>query len=152
MLWNILEAYDGELPDDIQVVFSNTGLEHRETYEFIHRIEENWTSITWLEYTLNEEGKHWFKTVDYHSASRNGSPFTTLLEKQPYLPNPVARVCTLNLKLRTLPEQLDWWIDTEEKHKHTFRKDRPNYASIKRHAHLQQAFDFGDTIDCFCTD
>lgn len=246
MLWNILEAYDGKLPDDIQVVFSNTGLEHRETYEFIHRIEENWTPITWLEYTLNEEGKHWFKTVDYHSASRNGSPFTTLLEKQPYLPNPVARICTANLKIRTLhkflkndldwsdwlnciglradeqrrvqrmkgdtkgeskampmsdsghtredvnsfwdgheldlrlpldsnifgncvgcflkgygkleaiareePEQLDWWIDTEEKHAHTFRKDRPNYASIKRHAHLQQAFDFGDTIDCFCTD
>jgi len=115
MLYNILEAYDGKLPDDIQVVFSNTGLEHRETYEFIHRIEENWTPITWLEYTLNEIGK-------------------------------------LEAIAREEPEQLDWWIDTEEKHEHTFRKDRPNYASIKRHDHLQQAFDFGDTIDCFCTD
>ena len=34
----------------------------------------------------------------------------------------------------------------------TFVKDRPDYETIKRDAHLQQAFDFGDTIDCFCTD
>ena len=34
----------------------------------------------------------------------------------------------------------------------TFVKDRPDYETIKRDANLQQAFDFGDTIDCYCTD
>ena len=29
------------VPEDIKVIFCNTGLEHHETYE-IHRIEENW--------------------------------------------------------------------------------------------------------------
>jgi hypothetical protein len=40
----------------------------------------------------------------------------------------------------------------EEKTGNTFRIDRPKYFVIKRDAHKQLAFDFGDTIDCFCTD
>jgi len=39
MLRNIIDAHGGTLPDDIKVIFANTGLEHHETYEFIHRIE-----------------------------------------------------------------------------------------------------------------
>ena len=35
MLWNILNAYDGKLPEDIHVVFANTGKEANETLDFI---------------------------------------------------------------------------------------------------------------------
>jgi len=96
MLRNIIDAHGGTLPDDIKVIFANTGLEHHETYEFIHRIEEAWCEVVWLEYTLNGENKHSFKVVDYESASRAGEPFDKMLYKQktPYLPNPVKRICT----------------------------------------------------------
>ena len=241
MLWNILQAYDGKLPEDITVIFCNTGLEHHETYEFIHRIEENWCPVTWLEYALTEEGKASYAQVQYETASRKGEPFTKLIAKKKYLPNPVARICTVNMKITTVqkymrhvydwmsciglradeqrrvsklrsrvdpplmpmadaghskrdvhafwndhpldlklphdsnifgncvgcflkgygkleaiareePWQLDWWIRQEQESGATFVKDRPDYKTIKRDAHLQQAFDFGDTIDCFCTD
>jgi 3'-phosphoadenosine 5'-phosphosulfate sulfotransferase (PAPS reductase)/FAD synthetase len=79
MLWNILQAYDGKLPEDITVIFCNTGLEHRETYEFIHRIEENWCPVTWLEYALTEESKASYAQVQYETASRKGEPFQILL-------------------------------------------------------------------------
>tara|TARA_S200002703_G_scaffold75708_1_gene65318 strand:+ start:437 stop:1240 length:804 start_codon:yes stop_codon:yes gene_type:complete len=245
MLRNIIDAHGGTLPDDIKVIFANTGLEHHETYEFIHRIEEAWCEVEWLEYTLDGENKHSFKVVDYESASRAGEPFSLLINKMKYLPNPVARTCTANLKIRTIhkylkkykwdswnnilglradeqrrvsrmksdtkgeckimpmsdalhtktdvidfwsnyefdlnlplnsnifgncvgcylkgygkleaiareePDALDWWIETERKTSIKFRIDRPDYATIKRDAHLQQAFDFGDSVSCFCTD
>jgi hypothetical protein len=243
MLWNILQAYDHKLPDDIKVVFCNTGLEHHETYEFIHRIEQNWTPVVWLEYCLDDEEKHSFQVVDYESASWRGTPFETVIKKKKYLPNPVTRICTANLKIRTMvryikslgfkhfdncvglradeprratrikgtdsravvpmyeaghsnsdvqsfwknhpldlrlpldsnifgncvgcflkgygkleaiareePQQMDWWIRMESETAATFRIDRPDYATIKRDAHKQLAFNFGDTIDCYCTD
>jgi len=244
MLWNIIQAHGGTLPEDIKVIFCNTGLEHHETYEFIHRIEENWCPVIWLEYCLDEDNKHSFKVVDYETASREGEPFETVIKKKKYLPNPVTRFCTqemkiklsdrymkliseeytncvglradeqrrvsrlkgrrtkievlapmadsghsredvmffwdhhpLDLKLpldsnifgncvgcflkgygklesiaREEPEQMDWWIRMESETSQPFRIDRPNYSQIKANAHMQLAFDFGDTIDCFCTD
>ena len=123
MLWNIIEAYNGSLPDDIIVVFTNTGLEHHETYEFIHRIEENWCPIVWLEYDLASITKEiqrkdgldvvtiqrlTHKIVDYHTASRNGEPFTKMIKRKKYLPNPVARICTENLKIKTMESYIEW--------------------------------------------
>jgi|TARA_R110002020_G_scaffold24483_2_gene80680 3'-phosphoadenosine 5'-phosphosulfate sulfotransferase (PAPS reductase)/FAD synthetase len=259
MLHKIIEAHGGTLPDDVKVIFTNTGLEHHETYEFIHRIEENWCDITWLEYTTKtneisvgepDKNQTW-KKVNYKIASRKGEPFRQLVFQNttgtghPFLPNPAMRLCTSYLKIRTQikylksigwiewnkaiglradeqrrvgkiksqvknesvltpmaeaghgnedvksfwkshsldlnlpldsnifgncvgcflkgygkleaiareePHQLDWWIDVEKETKHVFVRDRPDYETIKRDAHLQQAFDFGDTIDCFCTD
>ena len=243
MLRNIIDAHGGTLPDDIKVIFANTGLEHHETYEFIHRIEKAWCEVVWLEYTLDGENKHSFKVVDYESASRAGEPFDQLIGKKKYLPNPVARLCTENLKVLTIkkyakqeldldtwsnviglrydepkrvarmrdrenvmipmadahhdkwdvlefwigedmdlklpikgnffsncvgcylksyssleeiarrePSYLDWWIDTEEFTGLKFRVDRPDYATIKHNAHRQLAFDFVDSVACFCTD
>jgi len=40
--------------------------------------------------------------VDFATASRRGEPFDALIAKKRYLPNPVARICTTNLKIRTL--------------------------------------------------
>jgi len=102
MLWNILEAHDHKLPEDIKVIFCNTGLEHHETYEFIHRIEENWCPVIWLEYCLEDTTKkNSFKMVDYFNASRNGDPFDAVIKKYKYLPNPRNRFCTGVLKIQT---------------------------------------------------
>ena len=254
MLWNILQAHGGTLPDDIKVVFSNTGLEHEETYKFIHRIEQNLCDITWLEFDLiqtEEKQKYSFNIVDYFSSNQTGQPFEKLINKNvagggsKYMPNPVMRICTAELKVRTMQRylkslewtewhnciglradeqrrvsrikadikadqpimpmadakhdlndvhgfwndhpldlslplnsnifgncvgcflkgygkleaiareeqhQMDWWIKQEKEAGATFVKDRPDYETIKRDANLQQAFDFGDTIDCYCTD
>ena len=113
MLRHILDAYEGQ-PDDLVVCFQNTGLEHPATYEFIRDCSERWgVEIVWLEYCLDEEDKHSYQVVNYETASRKGEPFTTLIHKKQYLPNPVARICTVNLKMRTM----DRYIKTLDKFK-----------------------------------
>ncbi len=96
MLRKILDAYGGELPDDARVVFCNTGLEHSKTLDFVHEIESRWCAVDWVEYCPENR----FKVVNYESASREGEPFSALLEARGYPPTPVARICTTNLKIR----------------------------------------------------
>lgn len=98
MLRKILDAYGGQLPDDALVLFNNTGLEHEETLRFVQRVSEDWdVDVRWLEY----RGPQAFEVVDFESASRAGEPFDLLINEKGYLPTPVARVCTSNLKMRT---------------------------------------------------
>lgn len=107
MLRQILDAHGGK-PDGLEVCFQNTGLEHPATYDFVNEVEERWgVPITWLEYTLDDENLPTFKVVNYETASRDGTPFTELIHKKQYLPNPVARICTVQLKIRTLKRYLD---------------------------------------------
>jgi len=102
MLWKILEAHGGKLPDDVVVSFQNTGKEMPETLDFIQECSDRWSvPIVWLEYDLLEDGKNWFKIVNHNSASRNGEPFKRLMDKKQYLPNPVTRFCTYELKVKT---------------------------------------------------
>jgi len=106
MLRHILDAHGGQ-PENLRICFQNTGLEHPATYEFILRVAEEWAiDVTWLEYCLDDEEKHDFKVVDFDSASRGGEPFTQLIVKKGYLPNAIARICTSNLKIRTLDRYL----------------------------------------------
>lgn len=103
MLWRILEA-NGGLPNDAKVIFANTGKECEETLEFIKNCSLNWdVPITWLEYQDTESK---FELVDFDSASRNGEPFEALILKRQYLPNVVARFCTVELKVRTMHRYL----------------------------------------------
>lgn len=103
MLWQILQAHGGKLPDEVAVIFSNTGLEHPKTYEFVHGVEVQWkVPIIWVEYRVNEDGKHDYEIVEYGTHSTGGQPFDALIAKQRYLPNPVTRLCTVNLKMRTM--------------------------------------------------
>src|ERR1700722_9767376 len=56
MLWSILQAYGGSLPDNIKVCFANTGKEREETLDFIQACAGHWhTHITWLEFDSIEE-------------------------------------------------------------------------------------------------
>jgi 3'-phosphoadenosine 5'-phosphosulfate sulfotransferase (PAPS reductase)/FAD synthetase len=101
MLYRILEACGGKLPDDIRVVFANTGKEMPETLDFIKECGDQWNvAITWLEYADHDDPQKRWKIVDYDSASRYGEPFAAMIGRNKILPNPVMRLCTGNMKIR----------------------------------------------------
>jgi 3'-phosphoadenosine 5'-phosphosulfate sulfotransferase (PAPS reductase)/FAD synthetase len=107
MLWHILDAFEGKQPDDLKVCFQNTGLEHDATYQFVKDCAKHWgVEITWLEYATGADAKPTANVVAPDAASRTGEPFDRLIETKKYLPNPVARVCTSNLKMRTQDRHL----------------------------------------------
>ena len=103
MLWRILQSNNG-LPEDAVVCFANTGKEVEETLKFVHECETRWNvPIVWLEFVWHEEPKKRFKVVNYETASREGEPFMDMIHQSTgYLPNPVARICTINLKIRVI--------------------------------------------------
>lgn len=98
MLAKIVEAHGGKLPDDVLPCFQNTGLEHDATYAFVERVSREIAPVTWLEYRSGPT----FEAVTPETASRNGEPFEALIRACNFLPNPVVRKCTVELKLRTL--------------------------------------------------
>lgn len=115
MLHQILRAYGGELPGDVVVCFANTGKEMPQTLDFVQACSENWdVPIVWLELgvvkLVKQEGRKKFdyqtRVVDYQTASRNGEPFEALIRARQYLPNPVARFCTADLKVRRINDYL----------------------------------------------
>lgn len=108
MLWRILQAHGGKLPDDVHVVFANTGKEMGETLDFVQECSDRWNvPITWVEYGgRNANGKKMLVLVNHSAASRNGEPFLRLIKDREYLPNPVARFCTVELKVRTMHRYL----------------------------------------------
>jgi 3'-phosphoadenosine 5'-phosphosulfate sulfotransferase (PAPS reductase)/FAD synthetase len=98
MLYKVLEANNG-LPPEAVVCFQNTGKEREETLEFIHQCSTQWNvPITWLEY---QDQAVQFREVTFETASRNGEPFEAIIRKRKYLPNPLVRFCTVELKVRT---------------------------------------------------
>lgn len=116
MLCKIVEAHGGTLPDDVLVVFANTGLEHSATYEFVEQISRRITPVTWVEYN-RIESTHTFKVVTPETYSRNGEPMEMLIEARNYLPNPVTRFCTQECKIRPITKYVqsthnwDGWTD-----------------------------------------
>jgi hypothetical protein len=106
MLWKVLQAFDGTLPDGVVVSFQNTGLEHPATYTFVNEVAQRWgVNIVWLEYTY-EDSHIGFRVTDFENASRAGEPFSALLREKQFLPNPRIRFCTQELKIRTLDRYL----------------------------------------------
>lgn len=99
MLWRVLQS-NGGLPSEAKVIFCNTGKEEEATLQFVDRCSREWgVSITWLEFSASPEK---FSVVNFQTASRNGEPFAHLIAKRNYLPNPVARFCTSELKVLTI--------------------------------------------------
>lgn len=125
MLWRIIQSYGGTLPEDVKVIFCNTGKERTETLDFVERCSQRWeVPITWLEYRNTGEGRtpskvggHSFAVVDYHTASRSGEPFDAVISafsdfrdgngKDPVLPNAAQRFCTVEMKIRTCARYID---------------------------------------------
>ena len=94
----------GQLPNEAIVCFANTGKEDEATLKFVQECSDRWNvEIHWVERRFDDIG---FKRVTFETASRNGEPFEELIKKRNYLPNPVARVCTSELKIRAQSKYL----------------------------------------------
>lgn len=103
MLRYIIDAHGGRLPDDVRVLFANTGKEMPETLDFVHECAKRWdVKITWLEYADHDDPKCRWREVTYETASRDGEPFAALIGRKKLLPNPVMRICTSELKIRPM--------------------------------------------------
>lgn len=92
---------NGLQPGDV-ICFANTGREDEATLKFVHECEMRWNvPIVWLEYRTALPK---FEVVTYETASRkdNPRPFNELLSKRNYLPNPTQRICTAEMKIKTI--------------------------------------------------
>lgn len=92
---------------DFLVVFCNTGQEHPETLEFIHKCDRVFGFNTvWLEADIKPakgQGTRW-TVVDYHTAKRpwdQQGPFEKAIAKYG-IPNTTRPYCTRELKLRPM--------------------------------------------------
>lgn len=101
MLWRVLQANTvHDLKRWLLVCFANTGREDEATLRFVREVARQWSlNIVWLEF---RDAPTAFVQVDFFSASRDGEPFEALIRKRNYLPNPVTRFCTVELKIRTM--------------------------------------------------
>lgn len=111
MLHRIIQAHGGKLPDDVRPFFANTGKEMPETLDFVEEMSQRWgVQITWVEFrSKGVDGKKQHSIVDYKTASRLGEPYAALIEDRKYLPNPVARFCTTELKIRPMHRVVREW-------------------------------------------
>lgn len=128
MLWRVLQANNG-LPDQAIVCFANTGKEEEATLEFVRDCSVNWNvPIHWVEFKDNEEK---FAEVTFETASRNGEPFEQLILKKKYLPNPVTRFCTIEMKIRAIHKFLKakGWQHNENMDWVGIRADEPRRAA-----------------------
>jgi hypothetical protein len=101
LLHRILQAHGGTLPEDVVVLFQNTGREMPATLDFVRDCGAAWNvPVHWLEYRWKPGGPS-YAVVSHNSASRQGEPFEQLIAAKTMLPNPVTRFCTIELKIRT---------------------------------------------------
>lgn len=142
MLWRVLQSNGGKLPNDALVCFANTGKEREETLEFVRDMEIHWgVPIVWIEYRDNEQG---YAIVNFDTASRDGEPFEAIIKKRQYLPNPVTRFCTVELKIRAMHKHLkslgwkdgDGWdqmvgIRADEQRRVSKIRARPSPETVK---------------------
>lgn len=106
MLWRVLQS-NGGLPAEAKVCFANTGREEEATLRFVDRCSREWgVPITWVEYQNAEDTKDRFRVVTFETASRDGEPFEAIIRKRNYLPNPVSRFCTVEMKVRAIHRYL----------------------------------------------
>lgn len=127
MLKKLMEMFPN-FRNEFLVCFANTGKEMPQTLDFVHELEtKEGINVIWLEYSRisaseipagifptdrrNQnlakavqagESAHWFKVVSYETASRDGSPFDEMLKWASVLPNQGARMCSVQLKIRTV--------------------------------------------------
>jgi len=155
MLWRVLQSNEG-LPADCVVCFANTGKEDEATLRFVRDCGTNWqVPIVWVEYRNDDIG---YAVVDFDTASRNGEPFEAIIRKRNYLPNPVTRFCTVELKIQAMHKHLkslgwkdgDGWdqfvgIRADEDRRVSKIRARPSSETVKETMCLPLA-DAGITI------
>jgi len=142
----------GLVGTDTHVLFANTGRERQETLRFVRDVGVAFgVKIHWIEWAADAK----FREVNFEDASRNGEPFEALIAKRKFLPNPVTRFCTQELKIRPMRE---WMKARGYRHWTNFvgiRRDEPRrYARLinperKRKERFEMAFplwDWGATL------
>lgn len=112
MLWRILQAHGGALPEDVHVAFANTGKEREETLRFVHECAIRWNvRVRWLEFVtdLRRPGAAArFQEVGYNSASRDGEPLSRLIaRKQTLFSTLRGRWCTQHAKVGVLHDFME---------------------------------------------
>jgi hypothetical protein len=124
---------------DVHVLFANTGKEREETLDFVHRCAVEWgVGITWLE---RRPSNTWIE-VTYETASRQGEPFTQLIQERQFLPNPVTRFCTQELKIRVMKK---WMLAHGYEHWTNvvgFRADEAHRVARARAGQGKERWDF----------
>jgi 3'-phosphoadenosine 5'-phosphosulfate sulfotransferase (PAPS reductase)/FAD synthetase len=129
MLRQVLDS-NGGLPADAHVIFANTGKEDPATLDFVRDCGERWSvPIIWVEYRADEPG---YAIVDFETASRNGEPFEALIKKRNYLPNAVARFCTVELKILRAVDVMRAMGYEEHDNMIGFRADEPSRVAKVR--------------------
>lgn len=104
MLYRIVQAHGGVLPENIMVLFANTGKEREETLRFVYECGSRWSvKIHWVEWRKDAPG---FEEVGFNSASRQGEPFEALIKSKQRLPNWQERWCTGFLKVTAMHRYL----------------------------------------------
>jgi hypothetical protein len=91
---------NGQIDAESIVCFANTGKESPATLDFIEECSVRWgIPVVWLEFQAE---KPFFQIVNYQTAARSGEPFAAKIKKSGYLPNPTQRICTAELKIKTI--------------------------------------------------
>lgn len=109
---------DNGLRSDDYILFANTGKERNETLDFIHEVETRWgVPIVWIEGTYStynlESGTMvesiGFRVVNYETASRDGRPFSEMIDwvNCGIVPNRFSRFCTKYLKIVPMHRYLE---------------------------------------------
>jgi 3'-phosphoadenosine 5'-phosphosulfate sulfotransferase (PAPS reductase)/FAD synthetase len=113
MLWRILQAHRGTLPEDVVVCFANTGREMPATLDFVARCAAEWAApVVWLEFRHGyadakaKRRTRYAEVVSHNSASRSGEPFDMLLESKKIVPDRERRFCSEQLKSLTIRRYL----------------------------------------------
>lgn len=144
MLWRVLQSNGGKLPDEAVVCFANTGKEDEATLRFVRDCSVNWNvPIVWLEYRAVEEVANRWRLVDFDTASRDGEPFEALIHKRSYLPNPIARFCTGELKVLTIERYFNSIGINDFETMVGLRADEPRRAAKMRETKLIPLLDAG---------
>lgn len=95
MLRRILDAHKDKLPDDVHVLFANTGKERIETLDFVQDCAAHWNvHVRWLERPAGGG----FREVRPCEADQRGAAFEQIITERGYPPGPMARFCTVELK------------------------------------------------------
>ncbi len=116
MLRRVLDA---GLQPDVHVIFADTGKERRETYRFIADVITEWG-------------------VEIQTVFRPGY-FTQLITDRNFLPNPVMRFCTQELKIRPMR---DWMLAKGHSHWTNvvgIRADEPRRVARMREAEQKRS-------------
>ena len=135
MLRSVLASHQGKLPADATICFANTGKEDEATLQFVQDCSEFWNvEVHWIEYRDNATG---FAEVDFHSASRAGEPYEAMVKKKQYLPNPVARFCSHELKNKPIAsfcglddDETMVGVRWDEPHRHAKMRKRGFYLPL----------------------